>query len=800
MKDNELLAAALAYAGRGWAVFPLAVGDKVPLIPKKEGGNGCLDATTDPAQIRAWWTANPQANIGITAGASGLLLVDVDNKEGRDGFVSWEVLRAEHQFEDTTPHVWTPNDGKHLYFAAPAGVHLRNTDDELGSGIETKANGRYCVAPPSRLRDGRVYRWDERLNLDAVSIAPVPQPLAWLLKPRERQASKSMQAVSVTGDLAIAQDALRRLDPWDGKYDWWVSILMALHSEYPGADGLAVAEAWGDGKEGEIESKWQSFKPGGGVTIGTLYFEAEKHGWVPPWRDRGNGHEPTAPAERDETDDWPDYTPTEPPAPSDDDDLAERLHAPPKATPKPDLSECPPLPQAAQLDPALGLAASPWLDAYIDFSRQWAPRAYDGFHEAVGLWVLSAVAARRVRLDFGGERFPSLYLANVARSSVWTKSTAHHIGAALLGSCGLSFLLAPDEATPQALLFRMSTPLTVQDWDAKSAEKQVQDTRGLAFAGQKGWDYDEFGGKVSAMMRDSGSMSDFRGILRRFDDAPPDYAYVTVGRGENRLQRPYLALLGSMTPADMGPYAKRGGALWHDGFWARFAFVAPAPEDQPTMGKFPEGVRSFPPDLLTPLRIWHDRLGVPDVDIVPQKDTDGKPVRENGHLVSDVSVTARPPEVCTLRLGVSDAFYAYHDALTTLAAGSDNTDLDGNYSRFAEKALRVAMLLASLENLGAVELRHWARAQAIAERWRRSLHNLYRTLNAGQDEEVRNEDRVIEIVRRLSMATPTDVHRYAPDISTSSVASILERLAHAGALQMTEKTRKGTPRYSAGES
>jgi hypothetical protein len=326
---HDLLSAALAYAARGMAVFPLAVGAKTPLISRQVGGHGALDATTDAAQIRAWWTAAPRANIGIAAGASGLLLVDVDNKNGRDGFAAWEALRAEHPFEDATPHVWTPNRGKHLYFAMPSGLDLRNTDDELGPGIETKANGKYCVAPPSELRDGGVYRWDERLNLDSVPIAPVPQALWGLLKPRERvdhPASRPAPPSATTGDLAMVQDALRWLDPWAGPYDWWVSILMAIHSEHPGPDGLAVAEAWGDGKEKEIETKWRSFRRSG-VTIGTLYHEAEKHGWLPPWRTRHNGvtsvstYHPLP-----EPPDWPDFVPTDEPASLTDDALAERIH------------------------------------------------------------------------------------------------------------------------------------------------------------------------------------------------------------------------------------------------------------------------------------------------------------------------------------------------------------------------------------------------------------------------------------------------------------------------------------------
>ncbi len=62
-----------------------------------------------------------------------------------------------------------------------------------------------------------------------------------------------------------------------------------------------------------------------------------------------------------------------------------------------------------------------------------------------------------------------------------------------------------------------------------------------------------------------------------------------------------------------------------------------------------------------------------------------------------------------------EAYYRYHDGLEDLAAASDNEYLDGNYGRFAEKALRVALLLASVQGAEAIGLRHWARAQEIAE-------------------------------------------------------------------------------------
>jgi len=70
--NDDLLQAALAYAARGWAVFPLTPGDKLPVIRKEDGGRGVYDATCDPDVLRQWWARWPDANIGVAAGASGV--------------------------------------------------------------------------------------------------------------------------------------------------------------------------------------------------------------------------------------------------------------------------------------------------------------------------------------------------------------------------------------------------------------------------------------------------------------------------------------------------------------------------------------------------------------------------------------------------------------------------------------------------------------------------------------------------------------------------------------------------------
>lgn len=77
-------------------------------------------------------------------------------------------------------------------------------------------------------------------------------------------------------------EALKKIDPWQVDYDEWVSILMAIHSQF-GDAGYPLAENWADGKAGEVGQKWKSFhrdgNTSGAITIATLFGLAKKFGW-----------------------------------------------------------------------------------------------------------------------------------------------------------------------------------------------------------------------------------------------------------------------------------------------------------------------------------------------------------------------------------------------------------------------------------------------------------------------------------------------------------------------------------------
>lgn len=164
---SPVLEAALRFVARGWAVFPL--NGKLPF----KGSHGHLDATTNPVQVRAWWAAQPKANIGLAcSSAHGPLVIDIDGPQGEKAA---RLLRLPMTREATSgrPH------RRHLYFSSPVTgtriartLHLRPQLDILG-------DGGYVVAPPSiHPETGQPYRW-----LNTLAPLPFPETIVAMLSP-----------------------------------------------------------------------------------------------------------------------------------------------------------------------------------------------------------------------------------------------------------------------------------------------------------------------------------------------------------------------------------------------------------------------------------------------------------------------------------------------------------------------------------------------------------------------------------------------------------------------------------------
>jgi hypothetical protein len=178
---------ALRYADElNWPVLPLARGEKLPAIAKRNGGNGVHDASVDPDQIREWGRLYPNANVGIACGeVSGIFIVDVDPRNGGD--VSLAALTARGYLLPNGPKQRTGNGGWHIGMRWEPGI--ANSKGRLGPGIEIKSTGGYIVAAPSWTRKsdngpGGFYEW-----IVSPFETPVPRAPMWLqamLKPKPR--------------------------------------------------------------------------------------------------------------------------------------------------------------------------------------------------------------------------------------------------------------------------------------------------------------------------------------------------------------------------------------------------------------------------------------------------------------------------------------------------------------------------------------------------------------------------------------------------------------------------------------
>jgi hypothetical protein len=172
VSKSERLDAALEYAREGWPVLPLR--GKIPLTT-----HGVKDATTDEAQIIAWWTRWPDANIGLATGKiSGQVVLDVDVKNGKRGDESLRLLEEEYGPLPKTLKSVTASGGWHLvYRLSDCPVKSRNGVRE---GLDLLSDGKYFVAPPSMI-DGKAYCWTE-----SCEAAPCP---AWVAALGERSST-----------------------------------------------------------------------------------------------------------------------------------------------------------------------------------------------------------------------------------------------------------------------------------------------------------------------------------------------------------------------------------------------------------------------------------------------------------------------------------------------------------------------------------------------------------------------------------------------------------------------------------
>jgi hypothetical protein len=323
---------ALWLAGQGIYVHPLIPGRKLPprncnrcspgtaseqnalYIPHTPAECKCIAAgrychgvhaaTIDPDRITTWWRKIPDAMVGVAAGPSGLLILDVDRHGGElppadqilpglalpdgvdrhtihDGLDVLALLCEIRQAPllDVFPRtmtVRTPSGGMHYWYRVPEGTAWRNNSKKLGWQLDVKAGWGYGIAPGSVAAKGSYQRIG-----DCLTIADLP---AWLAADLKRtghyvDGGKGRRRVR-------ASQLLSRLSPQDDRYVKWVveAELSQLTQEHEGGRNLATFTAAkaiarfissGQLTETEVEELIIHAAPIGASAGGTVFSERE---------------------------------------------------------------------------------------------------------------------------------------------------------------------------------------------------------------------------------------------------------------------------------------------------------------------------------------------------------------------------------------------------------------------------------------------------------------------------------------------------------------------------------------------
>ena len=131
-------------------------------------------ATTDLAEIDAWWKQWPDSNIGLPMGGEArLVALDIDGPKGRDSLAN---LEAQHELLPLTltSRSGREDGGEHRLFRVPDGFDISAISNRVNvaPGLDIRAEGGQIVVAPSMHASGKRYEWTQKQ-------APAPLP-RWL--------------------------------------------------------------------------------------------------------------------------------------------------------------------------------------------------------------------------------------------------------------------------------------------------------------------------------------------------------------------------------------------------------------------------------------------------------------------------------------------------------------------------------------------------------------------------------------------------------------------------------------------
>lgn len=285
------------YIRHGWHLVPIPPGTKGPRHRNWNHKQNCLKSHND---LPTGW------GIGLAHAYSGTMALDVDHwHRATVELAKYDIDLHElyHAVDAVVVDSGRDGHGKLLY-AMPFGLVLpskklidyRAEDDTRYNYLDFRCatvNGLTVqdILPPSIHPDtSRPYQWSGRGHWSRLPIIPMPLLDMWheLLRDDDQ---RNIESVDSSTSWTEIRSALEAISP-DISRDEWVKIGMALHHAGHQTDqveqALYLFNEWSSQSETKYKGErdilncWRSFKPGNGITLGTLFHIAIQYGWSRP--------------------------------------------------------------------------------------------------------------------------------------------------------------------------------------------------------------------------------------------------------------------------------------------------------------------------------------------------------------------------------------------------------------------------------------------------------------------------------------------------------------------------------------
>ena len=209
--EGRLEKAAIWYASHNWKILPcygIVTGRCTcggsHAEPKDVGKHPAIQewntrATSDLETVGAWWTKNPELNIGVHCQPSGFFVIDIDPRSGGpDSFEKFEALldgalpRTVEAITGEYSYNGKSVRGRHLFYKCDENEALIGNLKKAGlPGIDIKHNG-YVLIAPSRHFSGVCYDWAPGRAPWEIEMAEAPEELLSALRKRAQRAGNSL--------------------------------------------------------------------------------------------------------------------------------------------------------------------------------------------------------------------------------------------------------------------------------------------------------------------------------------------------------------------------------------------------------------------------------------------------------------------------------------------------------------------------------------------------------------------------------------------------------------------------------